>query len=101
MKHYKYTITSDCLHIENSYLIHEKKDMEVFLKDVWRYAVTHEDDYSIFSKRSIKSMIEEWRSHNLCYDLHLFRSRTKDVDINNPSKGWLILYKICSWFYVP
>ena len=32
-------------------------------------------------QRDIESMLREWRSHNLFYQLHVFRSRTHDVDL--------------------
>ena len=46
--------------------------------------------------RSINSYVREWKGHNKLYNLHLFRSRTKDVDLEEPSKWylefiWLIL----------
>lgn len=33
--------------------------------------------------RSIYSLENEWLVHNLFYKLNLFRSRTKDVDLNS------------------
>lgn len=95
-----YKLTADNLHIDDSYKIRKRKAMQTYLIYIYEYAVTHDDDYSIYKKRTIKSMIEEWRSHNLLYDLHLFRSRTKDVDINVPSKFWLFMYKVLSIFYI-
>ena len=32
--------------------------------------------------RSFESYVREWRGHNRLYKLHLFRSHTKDVDLN-------------------
>lgn len=34
-------------------------------------------------KRSDKSLIQEWMGHNLCYDLHIKRSSTRDVDLDS------------------
>lgn len=31
----------------------------------------------------MSSLINEWKAHNLLYDLHLFRSHTRNVDLNN------------------
>lgn len=33
--------------------------------------------------RTMHSLENEWLVHNLFYKLHLFRSRTKDVDLNS------------------
>ena len=38
--------------------------------------------------RSLFSMKMEWASHNLLYSLGLFRSHTKDVDLDDPMKWW-------------
>lgn len=54
---------------------------------------------SILYTRSIKSLVEEWRAHNLLYKLGLFKSHTKDVDLNNESKVRLFIYKILSKLY--
>lgn len=51
------------------------------------------NNYSI-NKRSMFSIIIEWRAHNLLYNLHICRSRTKDVDIEYPIK-W---YKVVGYF---
>lgn len=40
-------------------------------------------DASRILNRSIYSLENEWLVHNLFYKLHLFRSRTKDVDLNS------------------
>lgn len=57
------------------------------------------NNYSIH-KRSMFSIIIEWRAHNLLYDLHIYRSRTKDVDIEYPIKWYKVVgYFILSVFY--
>lgn len=75
-----YNITNNNLHIQDSCYVY-KKDMGFILdhihsnnanSDVWR--------------RSNKSLINEWYVHNALYNLHLFRSHTKDVDLNFPNK---------------
>lgn len=37
-------------------------------------------------ERSNFSLLLEWASHNLLYDLHIARERTKDVDLEYPQK---------------
>lgn len=54
----------------------------------------------VLDNRSIRSMIWEWKSHNLVYSLGLFRDRTRTVDINYPIPGYMnIVYFIASLFY--
>jgi hypothetical protein len=48
----------------------------------------------------IKDLINEWKTHNLFYDLHLFRSHTKDVDLNKHSWFIKLIYSILSKFYI-
>lgn len=46
------------------------------------------------SKRSLKSWIKEWKSHNRLYKLGLFRLHTKDCDLEENEKIYrLIVYK--------
>lgn len=84
-------------HIQNSYLIKSTKDMRNILKAI--QSEIGDDDYAIF-KRSICSMIHEWRVHNLLYSLGIEQDRTKsvDLDINQP---WYmkVSYPILSIFY--
>ena len=77
-----YTITNDNLHLVDSYTVPTRRYDKVLNSiealhpnsDVWR--------------RSRWSMKAEWVTHSALYDLHLFRSHTKDVDINYP-QCWL------------
>ena len=86
MKYYsiRYLLTDDCLTIYNSYQIISTSDMEKFLVGL-RYNGGASSECIIF-KRSLDSMIDEWKAHNLLYKFGLFRSHTKDVDIDNESK---------------
>lgn len=50
--------------------------------------------------RDLKSMVCEWRSHNLFYYLHIFRSRTKDVDLERRQSWWREVFcRVVSFFY--
>lgn len=52
--------------------------------------------------RSVYSLVDEWRAHNLLYDLHLFRNHTKDVDFEYPQRWYLsIIWAFLSIFYRP
>lgn len=45
--------------------------------------------------RSFESYVREWRGHNRLYYLHLFRSHTKDVDLDeNMSMFWELVWLI-------
>ena len=47
------------------------------------------------SKRSIESWIREWKFHNTLYRLGLFKSHTRDCDLEeNESKIRLLIYWI-------
>lgn len=48
--------------------------------------------------RTIKSYVREIKAHNRLYKLGLFRSRTKDTDLEENIKKWKeILYRIIGW----
>ena len=52
------------------------------------------------NQRDIESQIREWRSHNLFYRLYVFRSRTKDVDLELKQAWYRELFcRVVSWFY--
>ena len=85
------------IHIEDSYKVNTREDMQMILNDI---RAKHSLEESDVLKRTDKSLIKEWRAHNLFYNLHLFRSHTKDVDLNYPqSKITEIVYSIVSIFY--
>ena len=42
--------------------------------------------HPIVKNRTRGSIKREWATHNLLYNLHICRTRTKDVDINYPLK---------------
>lgn len=64
-------------HILDSASVRSKADMREFLLKV---RAQSSPDMAV-CRRDLESMIREWRSHNLFYQLHIFRSRTKDVDL--------------------
>lgn len=80
---YEYTITPNNIHIQDSYMV-PKKLFKCNLKDILHRTPL---DYPIHN-RTIESMEMEWASHNFLYDLHLWRSHTKDVDLNYPQKWY-------------
>lgn len=45
--------------------------------------------------RSFESYVREWKGHNRLYYLHLFRSHTKDVDLDEDmSMLWELIWLI-------
>lgn len=84
---YEYDYTDNNIHIDNSCEI-RKRDMEGALLSI---EIAH-PTLSVW-KRPMKSLKREWATHNFCYMLGLWRSRTKDVDLNQPNR-WEWLYNI-------
>ena len=83
-------------HIYDSYLIRRKEDIREFLKTIREKC---NPDMAI-TARSMDSLICEWRSHNLFYYLHVFRSRTKDVDLERHQIWWREVFcHVVSFFY--
>lgn len=83
-------------HILNSYLVRSKEAMRAFLQNL-RDTVSPE---MAVNQRDIESQVREWRSHNLFYFLHVFRSRTKDVDLELTQTWYRELFcHVVSFFY--
>lgn len=70
-------VTSDCTRIIDSVLVRSKAEMRAYLREV--RAVSSAD--MAVCRRDLESMIHEWRAHNFFYHLKVYRSRTKDVDL--------------------
>ncbi|MCQ2320256.1 MAG: hypothetical protein MJZ91_02855 [Bacteroidales bacterium] len=52
------------------------------------------------NQRSVKSLVAEWRAHNLFYGLHVFRCRTHDVDLERHQSWWREAFcRVVSFFY--
>lgn len=85
-------VSKNNIHIEDSYKVNTREDMQIVLTDI---RANHSLEESDVLKRTDKSLIKEWRIHNVLYNLHLFRKHTKDVDLNYPqSKITEIVYSI-------
>lgn len=65
--------------IIDSYNIKDKRTMEDVLTIIKQYDDAHPSKWS----RTIKSMINEWVMHNLCYATDFYICNSKDVDLNN------------------
>lgn len=86
----EFTISNGNCHIVNSYKIKNEKVMREFVEQ----HLTQPP----FNKRSVRSYVNEWRAHNLLYELGLFVSHTKDVDLDVGDKRGF-LYAILAFFY--
>ena len=77
-----------CVTILNSYEIKKKWNMKYILT-VFKEWTGYE------SKRTIESWVREWKAHNRLYKLGLFRSHTKDCDLEENEKlHRLAIYQI-------
>lgn len=92
----KYTITSDNLHLIDSYKVSKR----YFERELARIKGLHPG--SEVCHRSFGSIKKEWATHNALYDMHLFRSRTKDADINYPLKWYMaVAYAVVGTIVYP
>lgn len=93
----KVHLSEDNTSIIDSYRIKNYSDMKKFLVSL-RNDVS--DKYAI-NKRSLISMISEWRVHNLLYSFGIEKDRTRTVDLNM-GQPWYIqfLYFILSPLYL-
>lgn len=83
-------------HIVDSYLIRSKKAMQEYLQSL-RDGSSPEMSVHV---RNIASQVREWRAHNFFYFLHVFRSRTKDVDLELKQPWYRELFcAVVSFFY--
>lgn len=86
----EYYVSANNIQIKDSYKI-PKKDFDVIIKGIIRQYPLN----PVCINRTIRSIKNEIATHNLCYNLGIARSRTKDVDINFPlSKLEKIAYTI-------
>ena len=75
-----YSLTYDCLHIEDSYKV-RKWNMRKTLKEI---RDTPQPGQTIVFERCLTSLKLEWICHNFLYNIGYERERTKDVDLDNP-----------------
>lgn len=89
--------------ILDSYKVKSISDMRGVLKEI-RNEVWAVDDINRYPQaihyRTLFSMVNEWRVHNLLYSLGILRDRVGSVDLNT-NQPWYIklLYTVLSPFY--
>jgi len=89
-------VTPTNTHIVDSCLVKSKEDIRAYLQKL-RDASSPE---MAVSQRDMESQVREWRSHNFFYKFHVFRSRTKDVDLELKQSWYRELFcRVVSFFY--
>lgn len=86
-------VDANNIHIEDSYTINHKEFKGVLNRLKCTFT-------SNVFKRSDWSLCCEWAVHNVLYKLGLWRSHTKDVDLNYPNH-WEWLYIIVGTILYP
>jgi hypothetical protein len=90
------TTTPTNTHIVDSCLVTSKEDIRAYLQKL-RDASSPE---MAVNQRDMESQVREWRSHNFFYKFHVFRSRTKDVDLELKQSWYRELFcRVVSFFY--
>lgn len=92
-----YMVLPTCITVYNSYEV-SKKEFDPFLNELRE---GYEGNLVLYY-RSNRNLTDEWACHNFLYDidfLGLFRSHTKDVDMQYPLRWWeKIAYPCLGWF---
>ena len=86
MGSYKVVVSDNNIRIENGYLL-RGRSFEFVLN-----CIRANEPNEVTANRSNYSLSYEWAVHNALYKLGLFRSHTKDVDLNYPCRiEWLYI----------
>jgi hypothetical protein len=94
------TLSPTNTNIEESWRFKSIKDMKAILLLLREQLLLSATKYAI-EERSLFSMINEWRVHNLLYSLGIKRNRTRSVDLNIPQKWYIkVAYTFLSPFYL-
>lgn len=75
-------INDECILIKDSYKVTNDHTMYRILKKAMEHPAYKKYGYN----RKMSNYIAEWKIHNLCYKLHICRSRTKDVNLDRVFK---------------
>ena len=77
--------------IVNSYLLKTKTEINKVVMQV----LNERETKKLPITRNFESYAREIKAHNRLYNLHLFRSHTKDCDLEEPISKWKeIIYSI-------
>ena len=86
MESFEVVVSDNNIRIKNGYLV-PCRHFEFILN-----CIREDEPNEVTANRSNYSLSCEWAVHNALYKLGLFRSRTKDVDLNYPCRS--------EWFYI-
>lgn len=89
------TTTAYNTHIENSYIVKSRKDMRGILECIEYNSLCGDAVRRI----PMKTMLREWRAHNLLYALGIARKHTGSVDLNEEHWWRRIGYFVLSLMY--
>lgn len=88
------SVTTYNIHIIDSYKIKSRKEKRQILEGLKET----EPGCQVLKNRKMCSLINEWTAHNRLYRLGLYRSHTKDVDLEWPIKWWHnVIWNIIGW----
>ena len=79
-----YTVSENNIRIVDSWDV-SKKTFDPFLNKLR----SEYPEHTVLVNRSNKSLRREWASHNFLYGIGLWKSRTKDADLNYPLKWYV------------
>ena len=92
----KAILTEENTHIVDSCEVKSKEEIMDYLTQLRENASPE----MAINQRSMKSLVDEWCTHNLFYGFHVFCSRTHDVDLER-HQNWLreAFCRVVSFFY--
>lgn len=79
----EYVVGEKAITIKDSYLVEDDAEKLAFLQTLCL------ENEGLELCRSIKSMLIEWKAHNILYKRRLFTARTKDTDLEY-GQNWLV-----------
>ena len=90
MERFEVVVSDNNIRIENGYLVRGREFGFVL------NCIRENEPNEVTANRSNYSLACEWALHNALYKLGLFRSHTKDVDLNYPCRlEWLYIVLGC------
>ena len=81
----EYKVSQNSIKLIDSYLVSKR----AFSTELWQ--IRGKEPSLPLWERSERSLHCEWATHNLLYALGMWRSRTKDVDLNFEQKWYMKL----------
>lgn len=90
------SLSENNTHIQDSFSLRTKDEIRAYLQQLRDICI----ESMAVNRRDMESQVREWRAHNLFYLLHVFRSRTKDVDLEVQQSWWRELFcRVIDWLY--